>query len=168
MRFKFIFFIFLFSFLVVGQTASAECSGVGSVPWIEQATGITDGLIIPCACLGDQGGKNVNVCGLNELFQTIVNFSQVLLALTGTAALLMFVYGGTMMILAGTSAKGDDNKKKINRGKDAIMAAIIGITVVLGAWLIVNFTIIALTGGDIDSPAKIFGNKDPFAAPSGQ
>lgn len=127
--------------------------------WLK-TIGIKEGRLIPCACITSEVKKDETTlsCGVTEMFQTIVNFSQILLALTGSAALLMIIYGGTMMILAGAGVAGTgDNKKKINLGKDAIQAAIIGLAIVLGAWLIVNTTIAALTKGEVGGTATIFG-----------
>jgi len=127
--------------------------------WLK-AIGVSEGRLIPCDCITSDISQSEKVlkCGLTEMFQTIVNFSQIILALTGSAALLMIVYGGTMMILAGAGITGTgDNKKKINMGKDAIQAAIIGLAIVLGAWLIVNTTIMALTKGEVGGTATIFG-----------
>lgn len=119
------------------------------VTWIEKATSIDDGLIVPCECLDSSVSTN---CDLESVLQTIVNISQVLLALTGGAAVLMFTYGGVMFIVAA------GNSDRVAQGKAALQAAVIGIIVILGAWLIVNFTIISLTGGNVvgNGPAEIF------------
>lgn len=107
-------------------------------------------------------------CGLEEAFQTIINFTQLILAMTGSVLILMFIYGGTMMIISGApfSGKGD-NRKTVNAGKDAITAAIIGLLIILGAWLAINFTILALTEGKVGSDtAQLFNrnfNKEPIS-----
>lgn len=122
---------------VAKEAASRQC---GEVKWLEQATGIDDGLIIPCRCLD---GSIATPCGLNEALQTLVNVSKVILAITGAAAMLMFAYGGVMFIIAAGA------QDKVQQGKDAIKAATIGIVIVLTAWLIVNFTISAITKGEV-------------------
>jgi hypothetical protein len=114
----------------------AECEGVGKVQWLGEATGIKHGLIIPCECLKSPAGD----CGLTQALQVIVNLSRLLLALTGSAALLMFIYGGTLWILAA------GNQERIQKGKDAMQGAAIGIIIIMGAFLIVNFVIFALLG----------------------
>ncbi|MFA6255207.1 MAG: hypothetical protein WC675_04250 [Patescibacteria group bacterium] len=125
--------------------------------WLK-TIGIKEGRLIPCACITSEiKEEKVLSCGVTEMFQTIVNFTQILLALTGSAALLMIIYGGTMMILAGAGITGTgDNKKNINLGKDAIQAAIIGLAIILGAWLIVNTTIAALTQGKVSGQSWLF------------
>lgn len=126
-------------FTSIAQKAAGDRQ-CGEVKWLEQATGITDGLIIPCGCL-DRSGDTA--CGLNEALQTLVNVSKVILAITGAAAMLMFAYGGVMFIIAAGA------QDKVQQGKDAIKAATIGIVIVLTAWLIVNFTISAITKGEV-------------------
>lgn len=114
--------------------------------------GITpDGCLIPKACTDSQAGKDVNDCGLTEALQTVINFSQLLLALTGSAALLVFIYGGLMWILAAGKAE------MIDKGRQALVAAVVGMVIVLSSWLIVNSTINALSNGKVGTtPAKIF------------
>lgn len=135
----------------------------GNSKWLK-TIGIPGGALIPGGCTDS---KPTTPCGLNEVFQTIVNSTQILMAMTGSVMILMFVYGGTMMIVSGApfSGKGD-NRKTINKGKDAITAAIVGLIIILGAWLAINFTILALTEGEVGGQAKIFGR--PFnVLPSG-
>jgi type IV secretion system pilin len=117
--------------------------------WLEQI-GITDGAIVPKACTG--ANKGVNACGLTEALETIVNLSKLLLALTGSAALLMFMYGGILWVISA------GNQERVQKGKAAITAAGIGIVIILSSWLIVNFTILALTKGEVGGTANIFGN----------
>ena len=45
------------------------------------------------------------------------------------------------------------------KGKAAIQAAAIGIIIILSAWLIVNFTINAVTRGEIGGQANIFDER---------
>ena len=124
-------------------------SPVLAASWLE---GIVPGdELIPTACTKKIApGETQEGCGLTQIFQTIINFSQVILALTGTAALLMFTYGGVLWILAA------GKQEMIQQGKSAIVAAAVGLAIVLGAWTIVHFTIVALTGGDVSRPATTF------------
>ena len=134
---------------------AAEASQCQKVGWLESAK-IGDGVLIPCDCTD----SDINTeCDLNDVFQTIINFSQLILALTGMVALLAFMYGGVLWIIAA------GNQDLVQKGKNALIAAAIGLIVVLSSWVIVNFTINALTGGDIGN-VKIFG-RSWFGAPSG-
>jgi len=97
------------------------------------------GPLIPAECTGSD--TTIGNCGVTQALQTIINVSRLILAITGSAALLMFIYGGLVWIIAAGS------QEKIEKGKTAMQAAVIGLAIILGAWLIVNFTIYALTGG---------------------
>ncbi len=127
--------------------------------WVEDILGEP---LIPEDCTksrtnDDAAEEQVDKCGLNEILETVVNFSKLLLALTGSAALLMFTYGGAIFILAA------GKQEWIQKGKAAMTAAAIGIIIILGAYLVVNFTILALTSGEVGGDATIFGN--PFNEP---
>ncbi|MBI3290916.1 hypothetical protein HYZ76_01380 [Candidatus Falkowbacteria bacterium] len=163
-------FIFSLSFNVALAQSSCDIQGP---TWLKNI-GIPNGLIIPCDCLrspkpGEKVDVNaevgtprpsrspkpgekvdVNACGLEAVYQVIVNVAQLILALTGAVALLMFTYGGVLWIIAA------GNQEWIQKGKSAIIAAAVGIALVMGAWLIVNFTIYALVGGDIQN-VTLFG-----------
>jgi len=116
--------------------------------WVETVLGQP---LIPDACTKKIApGTTQEGCGLTQVFQTIINFSQLILALTGSAALLMFTYGGVLWILAA------GKQEMIQQGKSAIIAAAIGLTIVLAAWMIVNFTIVVLTGGEVGGTGTIF------------
>ena len=149
-----------FIILPTDQLLAASCDpAIPENAWLKTIIP-PDGLIIPCECLS-KTKENIQACSSTTMiFQTIVNVSQLILAVTGAAALLMLAYGGTLWIVAAGS------QEMIQKGKQAIMAAAIGIVVILGAWLIVNFTILAVTGGTINSPAQIF-QQSWFGAPSG-
>jgi len=108
--------------------------------------------LIPTECTGED--TTIDNCGVTQAFQTMINVSRLILAITGSAALLIFIYGGLLWIIAA------GNQEKIEQGKTAMQAAVIGLIIILGSWLIVNFTIYALTGGkagDLGEIQKLFG-----------
>lgn len=140
----------LFFALLVSPALAQEKS------WVESILGRP---FIPEACTQSDTAQNINACGLDAVLQVIVNASQLIVAFAGSAALLVFVYGGTMWIIAAGS------QEKIEKGKTAIVSAVIGIAIVLGAWLIVNFSILAITGGKIGETGKIF-DRDWFSPPA--
>lgn len=103
-------------------------------------------------CLNEKGckdgtiGKNFCMDGLSECEYTLVDFvslfiklSQYILSIVGAAALLFFVYGGFTWIFSGGSAED------IKEGKSMITGAVIGLFIVFGAWILVNFIMAALT-----------------------
>src|SRR3989338_8699394 len=118
------------------------------------AINIKDGRLIPCEC------TDTTNCNLNSVFQLIVNITQLILAMTGSLALLMVIYGGAMFIIAAGSPE------RIQKAKQILVAASIGVAVIFSAWLIVNIVIGALTDGAIHSEAKIF-DRFWFNQPSG-
>lgn len=144
--------IFLILLVVATSVFVLSITPVLASNWLHSIN-VNEGTLIPAACT-DSVQKTK--CGLNEVFQTIINFTQILLALTGSVMILMFVYGGTLMIIGGAG-----NSDNITKGKEAIKAAVIGLVIILGAWLAVNFTILALTKGDVGGAATIFNGR-PF------
>jgi hypothetical protein len=119
--------------------------------------------IVPTDCATAGQGTNKDVmaaCGLNAMFQTIINVTDIILALTGSAALLMFTYAGLTFIIAAGS------QEKISKAKEVLEAAVIGIAIILLGWTMVHLTIITITGGEIGSSAKIFNTNSPTANPN--
>lgn len=98
------------------------------------------------------------ICGFNDFILLGVNLTKLILGMVGSLALLFFVYGGIMFLLAGGKAE------MIEKGKKIITNAVIGVALVLGAWIIVNFAIAALTGTPLDQ-VKIFGTQDWWKTP---
>jgi hypothetical protein len=144
--------------LLLAVTLATPALAADDKSWIESILG---GPFIPEKCTQSIESKDVNVndCGFDAALQVVINSSKLIIAFAGSAALLMFIYGGTLWIIAAGSPE------KIEKGKTVMASAVIGIAIVLGAWLIVNFSILAITGGKIGEPGKIF-NRDWFSPPS--
>lgn len=100
-------------------------------------------------------------CGFNDFILLGVNLTKLILSIVGSLALLFFVYGGVMFLMAG--GKSD----MVDKGKKIITNAVIGVALVLGAWIIVNFAIAALTGTKL-SQVKIFGTQDWWITPGAE
>lgn len=144
---------FTIFFSTVGSPVPAKADSASALTSFLSSIGIPGGQIVPTACTGEQG-KDVNTCGLNELLQVVINIASLIVAATGTAALVMILYGGVLWIISAGS------QEKIQQGKAAITAAVIGLAIVLTSWIVVNFIILALTGGTIGNKAKIFGTTE--------
>ena len=85
---------------------------------------------------------------LNDFVRVGMRVTEIILGIVGSLALLMFIYGGLMMIIAGVSTRAEGGKdKRINIGKDAIENAIIGLVIVFAAYMIIGFVFKA-TGVD--------------------
>jgi hypothetical protein len=70
----------------------------------------------------------------------IANIIQVVLGIVGSVALLMFVYGGfTWMIASG-------NNERVEKGKNILIWATIGLIVIFASYAMVEFIIKAIVG----------------------
>ncbi len=90
-------------------------------------------------------------CTLSDVLQVFVNLSTFILGISGTAVLFVFVYGGFKWVFS----RGDSHW--ITEGKDAITAAIIGLCIIFGAYVAINFIVSGLTtkGGATPSSGKL-------------
>lgn len=128
----------------------------------------TGGYFVPPHCLGisedgdslsrDGAIKAQKECTLTDMLQVGLNISRLILGIIGSAALIMFVYGGLMFVLAA------GNKQRVETGKTIITNAVLGIAVVLFSWVIVNTLVAGLTGTDVSNP-KVFDDTSPFVLP---
>ncbi|HCC83445.1 TPA: hypothetical protein DEP96_01190 [Candidatus Uhrbacteria bacterium] len=91
----------------------------------------------PCPCRG-QG-----LCTVDNILQVIVNVSYLILALSGSAALIALVYGGLEWVISA------GNPERVKRGKDALSGAVIGLAIVFGAYVFINLLISVLNSGNI-------------------
>lgn len=99
----------------------------------------------------DQG--NCTPC---DAVQVLVTLSDMIVSLSGAAALLAFIVGGILMI----TSYGSD---RITAGKNTIMAALVGLLIVFAAWILVNTLILLLFG----SMTGVFGSMTGELAPKG-
>jgi hypothetical protein len=90
--------------------------------------------------VGDIACSDDGNCTPCDFIQIFVNASNILVGLSGTFAVLMFAYGGIVMI----TAYGNENR--ITWGKNVLIATITGIGLVLFAWTLVNILIGSLFG----------------------
>ncbi|MFA5129200.1 MAG: pilin [Patescibacteria group bacterium] len=107
-------------------------------------------LLPPCTSSGN--------CGFNDFILLGINLTKLILGMVGSLALLFFIYGGVVFLIAGGKSE------MIDKGKKIITNAVIGVAIVLGAWIIVNFAIAAMTGTPV-SNVKIFGTQDWWKTP---
>ncbi|MBI5306317.1 hypothetical protein HZB04_01905 [Candidatus Wolfebacteria bacterium] len=112
------------------------------------------GGLVPCGP-GISGNETCNFCHLITLVNRIINFALYDIAIP--LVVVMTLYGGFVIMTAG------DDAGKVTEGKNIIQAAVIGVLVALGAWLIINTVLLALTDNQslILTPWK-WGGKDLF------
>lgn len=89
---------------------------------------IAVGKPVKAAFVPDCGGN----CQLNDFLVLGINLINYMLAISGSLALLFFVWGGFRMLSSGGSSDA------VEKGKHAITSAAIGILIVLLSWMIVN------------------------------
>ncbi len=95
--------------------------------------------LIPEACR--IGAATTQTCGLPELVQVGINLARIILALSGSLALLMFIYGGFTWLTATGSSE------RVDKGRKILIGAVIGLIIIFGAVTIVNFAQKALGVG---------------------
>lgn len=94
-------------------------------------------------------------CGWGGFFAVIQNLLKLGIVLAIFFAVLMFAYAGFLWV---TNPASPSNKEK---GREVLMQTIIGLVVVLGAWLIVNTVLVALSTGGVTSWTSIFSTAQP-------
>lgn len=109
-------------------------SGTAALPQSVGAQSL--GILPACTEVGD--------CGLCDFVDLFINFTELILSLVGLIAVLLFIIGGIFYIISG------GNPERAKRGKQIIVGTVIGSIIVMGAWLIVNFSIAALVGADLN------------------
>ena len=94
--------------------------------------------------------KNENVartstcstCGFEDFVVLGVNIANIILGISGSIALLFFVYGGILWIISSGSST------MVDKGRKAIISSVIGLAIIFSSWMIINFTIATLTSQD--------------------
>lgn len=124
----------MFSLVIFGLTTPILAV---EIPGVEPATekkevGTFQG-IIPAECTGD-----AKECGLGSFVNLAIVISKAILAFLGSIAFLMFIYGGiTWLTAAGQS-------KRVEHGKSILTAAVIGIIITMGAYVLITFVLTSL------------------------
>lgn len=77
---------------------------------------------------------------INEVFGRLI---QAILGITGSIALLMFVYGGFLWLISAGEAD------KVKKGKEVMKWSVLGLVVIIGAYTIVRAVVTALESGTI-------------------
>jgi len=89
-------------------------------------------------------GSNVSsktYCGdysINDFVSLAINISKWVLRIVGSLTLIMFVYGGFMLLVSAGSAE------TISKAKKIIIAAIIGLVIVFTSYLIIKFVLASM------------------------
>lgn len=89
-------------------------------PWFIPRALLTDDL--PEAC------KDISI-----FVQLLLNIANAALAVIGSFALVFFVYGGFVLILS------QGNPEKVKKGRDILVAAVIGLIIAFAAYVVIRF-----------------------------
>ena len=99
----------------------------------EKVNGKTVGAFLP-SCLMDKKLNLQSECGDITIFLVLMfNIITYLFSIIGGVALLFFVYGGFVFVLS------EGNSEKITKGKNIIIAAVLGIAIAFGGYALVRF-----------------------------
>ncbi len=88
-------------------------------------------------------------CGdyeLDDFAAIVVRISQIILGVTGSLALLFFIYGGVMFLISGGSSE------RVATARSIIVGAVVGIFIVFTSYMIIGFVFKA-TGADTSGTA---------------
>ncbi|MEK7623847.1 MAG: pilin [Patescibacteria group bacterium] len=91
----------------------------------------SNSLLIPCAAAG-------NCRSINDFVELLVKRGQGTIAWLGLVGFLFFIYGGIVIILSFGSPE------KVQKGKDILLYAVLGIVIALGAYILVGFILESL------------------------
>lgn len=123
------------------RDSAADCAQSRQLAQAAPAPGIA-------APAGDQAVGIPQPLGNVNLAKAIGNAIRVILGLTGSMALIMFIYGGFLyMTAAGV-------EERVTKGKNTIIWAILGLIAVFSAYAVVDFVIKGLTEVKVESPAS--------------
>lgn len=84
---------------------------------------------------------NYPLAAFLQLAGTIIQY---IFGISGSLALLAFIYGGFMWLISG------GEQKRIQQGQDTLVNASIGLGIIFGSWVLINFimnTLVVGTGG---------------------
>ena len=94
------------------------------------------------------GDGGCNVC---DAIGVGINITKIMLGLLGSAALLVFIYGGFLMF----TSRGHSDQ--VQKGKDALINAVKGVIIVLASWMVINYGLAIMLGQEKDlSKVTIF------------
>lgn len=84
--------------------------------------------------------NNKEGCNVCDAIGVGINITKIMLGTLGSAALLMFVYGGVLMAISRGHAD------QVTKGKDALTNAVKGVIIVLASWVVINYGLAMMLG----------------------
>jgi len=126
---KYIFVIILLGLLVVPSASYAA-------PWR---------LVPECADKAIKAGG----CDVCDAIGVGINITKIMLGTLGSAALLVFVYGGFLML----ASRGHSDQ--VQKGKDALINAVKGVIIVLASWMVINYGLAIMLSGSSENLSDV-------------
>lgn len=129
--------------LFLGLALTFQVSAQGMLP---EATGSSD-----CSKDGTMSPTDCGDYAISDFLALAINISKFVFGIIGSLTLLMFVYGGVMFLISAGSAD------KVGQAKKIITAAVVGLLIVFGSWLIINFVFKAMGlnwQGEVEMPTR--------------
>lgn len=127
----FFFLLFIAGALFVSMTARAQISNSEQTLSTLEQQGV-----VPCGT-----GTNPSFCKFCDFFKLAKNVTDFIMAAGFLITVLAFAVGGFMILISSYS------EEQVRRGKQIMTSSVIGLIIVLFAWLIVDTTIKALASG---------------------
>lgn len=93
--------------------------------------------IVPKNCQGANAAKTCGICDIAQLAQNLIN-TAIFLAVILSA--ILFAWAGFKMMV------GRDNSAERKAGKDIFFKVIVGLVIILAAWLLVDTLFNMMTG----------------------
>jgi len=91
-------------------------------------------------------------CSLDQGFNTFVVLTKWGLGILGSFSLLFFIFGGIMWLTSGGKSG------QIEKGKSIMVNTVIGIVIVMSAWLIVQTILVSISNRSLENGAGIHGD----------
>lgn len=104
--------------------------------------------IVKCGPENQQG----TMCELKDLFELFIGIYNFLLGMAGIVAFAFLIYGGVQMLLYSVE------EEHVKQGKSTVTQALIGLTIILIAYVVVNTLLTAL--GVADGPEGFFSGAE--------
>ena len=137
------FFSLITITLFLGLVLALQVSAQGILP---EATGSST-----CSADGTLSATDCGDYAISDFLALAINISKFVFGIIGSLTLLMFVYGGVMFLISAGSAD------KVGQAKKIITAAVVGLLIVFGSWLIINFVFKAMGlnwQGEVEMPTR--------------
>jgi hypothetical protein len=92
--------------------------------------GVIEKLLPSCVFEADVSGDCRHI---NVFIKVGIDIADYILSIVGALALVVFIYGGILMIIS------EGSSDRVQQGKNAMVAAFIGLIIIFGAYILVKF-----------------------------